>query len=297
MAKTIYAALLLCLLPGCANWASIFRTQVTDSGQSQLLQKSPMSDDSVVLEISIINIPSNRFDLIQQLYSTLDTTRIDLEQRKTWDRNGLRVAVGGNSIPLEFEELLSHEVEAEESDENRDETKLAPRRRLQARSGKSFRIATRSVLPELTWFSTSQDGYRHGGSKSAAQPEFEVRSFAKGDGSVKLIVYPEIMFGEPKQVVTTSNASFRYEMKRDSISFPDLRLETQIQLGESLFLSAAGWDHSDATDMDRTQGMGRAFFQNEQGDLKLVVIRLAQSQKDDLFDNSQNSQPLESVTE
>ena len=141
---------------------------------------------------------------------------------------------------------------------------------------------------------TEPDGYRHGGSKHNAQSEFEVRSYSQGNGSVKLIVMPEIFYGDPKQVVTTSNASFRYEMKHDSILFSNLKLETNLALGESLVLapnSKAGLKTYDFF------GLGKSFFEGNQGNCKLIVIRLAQSQKDDLFDSNEMGQPLESITE
>ena len=297
MARIVLAVILSLTVSGCANWSNIFRAQNPESNSSSLLKKSQMSDDSVVLEISIIDIPLEQRPKIESLFKTLDVTRIDLEQRQAWDRNGLRVAAGGNAMPLEYEQILNSEIkEEEQAGESRDETKTAPRRRIQSRSGKPFRIATRSVSPELTWFTINKDGYRQGASKHAAQTEFEVRSYAQGDGSIKLMIVPEIAYGESKQVVTTSNASLRYEMKRDTVDFPGMRLEAVLHLGESLVM-AAGTNENSSQGGQPFFGLGKAFFGGEGDQCKIVVIRLAQSQRDDLFDSSQNSQPLESVTE
>lgn len=290
-------AFAICLigLGGCAQWRDQSRGPGGEAASDQLLQQSTMSADSVVLEISIISLPPNRTDEIDKLFKTLDMTRVELDQRKSWDRNGLRVGVSGNAMPMEFDELLESEIQDEDSGQT-DETKLAPRRRIQARSGKPFRIATRPIESELSWFTIMADGYRTGGSRTNAQTEFEVRSYAKGDGSIQIRLSPEILFGEPKRVVTTSNASLRYEMKRDAITFPDLDLEANLYLGESLLLAAQTGGNSEST-ATLPFGLGQAFFKGDDGETKLVMIRLAQSQKDDLFDSSQNSQPLESLTE
>jgi hypothetical protein len=81
-------------------------------------------------------------------------------------------------------------------------------------------------------------------------------------------------------------------MKRDSISFAELRLDATLALGESLILSA-----SQVGAQDRTFGLGDAFFVNEDGSIRLLVIRIAQTQQDDLFDSGSSNQPLESITD
>ena len=286
--RLIFLSFLTFLVVGCASWREVFRGQ-NEEEPTSVLQKSQMSPDSVVLEISVISIPSRKSDYLSRLFEFLDVTKIELEQRMRWDRNGLRVATSGTTLPIEFESILENEIKSEEDENSNFGAKLAPRRRIQARSGKTFRIATKTVQPVLTWFSIEADGYRVGGSKTSAQTEFKVRSFSQGDGSVKLMVTPEIFYGEPKQVVTTSSSSFRYEMKRDSIQFPDLRLETKLALGESLVFSSN-------TDHQPQFGLGRTFFRLDDN-RKIIVIRLAQSQKDDLFDSNQMSQALESITE
>ena len=94
--------------------------------------------------------------------------------------------------------------------------------------------------------------------------------------------------------MTASNASLRYEMKREALPFSGLRIEAGLALGESLVLAP---DLSRASDLPNDFGLGRTFFRSREGSLKMIVVRLAQSQKDDLFDSSPHSQPLESVTE
>lgn len=293
MIRLLVVAMFALQVTGCAVWREIFRAQNSDD-PSSLLQSSQMSPDSVVLEISIISIPADKTNQISELFDSLDVANVDLDQRKRWDQNGLRVATSGVSTPVELTKLLEFEIPTDEDEESKSEPKLAPRRRIQARSGKRIQIATRPVETELTWFMVEPDGYRHGASRYQAQTEFEIRSYSQGNGSVKLLVTPEIFFGDPKQVVTTSNSSFRYEMKRDSIRFSDLRLTSKLELGESLVLAPTL--QTGAESMQQF-GLGRAFFQNQNGDCKLVIVRLAQSQKDDLFDSNSASQPLESITE
>ena len=290
----IVVLLSVCLpsFSGCAFlWQKKFRGQSKDASEL-LLKQSAMSPDSVVIEISQISIPASKVQLLDELWNTLDVTRIDLEQRKVWDRNGLRLATASGRLPNQYQALLNEEIKEEGTAVDSTEPKTAPRRRLQSRSGKPFRIATKSVQPELQWFIEEKDGYRRGNSRSAAQPELMVRSFAKGEGNVRLLLVPEILFGEAKQVVTTANSSLRYEMKRDSISFAELRLDATLALGESLILSA-----SQVGAQDRTFGLGDAFFVNEDGSIRLLLIRIAQTQQDDLFDSGSSNQPLESITD
>lgn len=307
---------------GCLHWRKVFRHQNAEESQG-ILQPPRMSPDSVVLEISIITIPKSQISGIDDLFHRLDLSRIDLAARKNLDRNGIRVAAGGIELPLEYERLLAVEKKDELATGDPGEIKQAPRRRIQARSGKPFRIATTSIQPELSWVEIDADGYRHGGSRPEAQPEFEALSFAEGDGGVRLLLQPRVLYGEPQQKVTMASSSLRYEMKRAEIRFPQLEIPVRLMLGESLLMTASlsgqqsGPDGvqfgvpndgpATENDVDDSRGeralqvepfgLGQAFFEDPQGNLKLVVIRLAQSQKDNSFDSSGIHQPLESITD
>jgi hypothetical protein len=278
---------------GCETWSQKFRGQNSET-QPSILSPNQMSPDSVVIEISIISIPNTKLDLLEAFWESLDYTKVDLDQRKSWDRNGMRAATSGSQLPIEFQQLLEVENRKTDNDglELTEESKLAPRRRIQSRAGKPFRIATQSTRPELTWIVEKSDGYRIGGSKLSAQSELVARSIPQGSGGVRLLIEPEIVYGEPRQVVTSASQSLRYEMKRDSIPFPDIKLDVDLALGESLILTAIP-----SADSEKTFGLGRTFFSTPDGFQKFIVVRIAQTQRDDLFNSDEINAQLESITE
>lgn len=278
---------------GCGQWRQI-RAQNDETPANSMLQAAQMSPDSVVVEISIIRLPVHQLDKFDQFWGSLDVTKVELEQRKNWDRNGLRIATAGNQLPIEIESLLEYEETDPAADQSSstDETKSASRRRLHARTGKPFRVAPQSVREKLTWFIHEPDGYQHGGTKFMAQPEWLFRAFAKGDGSVRLMAIPEIVYGEAKQVIEASQSSLRFDSRKDSISFGDLRVDVTLGLGESVIIAPSQTGKS-----DQLRGLGRTFLAPNDGEFKFVVLRIAQTQRDDLFEADMNSQPLESITE
>lgn len=190
--------------------------------------------------------------------------------------NGIRVGIAGSRLPDEvYQQLgrLSDPSEAAPVDVV-DET-MNLYRRVQLRSGARSDIVMRGPMETMVSFSETDDGVT-GRSLDLAQPQFEMVATPRGNGSVSLRLTPEIHYGHSKQKFVGENGMFHIEAGRDQIIYDDLAITAELASGQTLVVTAAGPKHS----------IGGNFFQDErdEGKRTLLLIRLAQSQYDDLFD-------------
>ncbi len=106
-----------------------------------------------------------------------------------------------------------------------------------------------------------------------AQTVFELKAFPLGDGRARLELVPEIQFGPVKQKYVGRDGMFELEVGRERKNFPQLRIDATITPGHTLAVSSGSSRSS----------LGGCFFCNAERQ-KLLLIRLAQSQYDDLFE-------------
>jgi len=112
-----------------------------------------------------------------------------------------------------------------------------------------------------------------------------MRSNPLGNGSVRLQLTPEVHHGAPQQRIVGDNHNFIIETKQTEVAFDQLLIECVLAPGETLVLSCTS----------EFSGLGRHFFvEPDVSDPKpkIVLIRLAQSQFDDLFAADQILKPI-----
>jgi len=108
---------------------------------------------------------------------------------------------------------------------------------------------------------------------------FVIRARPERDGRVRIRLVPEVQHGENKLRYVGTQGVLRIEPGRTKRAFDDLAVEAVLAPGHMLLLG---------TLLDPPGSLGRRFFtQNVDGQVqqKLLVIRLAQTQHDDLFDS------------
>ena len=121
-----------------------------------------------------------------------------------------------------------------------------------------------------------------------AQTMFSIRSYPGGDGRVRVELVPEIEHGQPRTryVGQPNDGSLRLDTGRERAIFNELRFEPQLAPGDALLLTCT----------DAWKGLGRQFFAESSGDVRMqrvIVIRLAQTQLDDLFSGEVTENELE----
>ena len=259
-------------LSGCAVWK-----KKTDPDMP-LLPGTRMSSDSVVLEIAFVYVPRDARSLVELTWQDLDEQHLPLEVRSKLNDNGIRCGVAGVQLPRPLQELLEHQDNRRQVDSELGAPRIgktAGLKRIQSRAGLRNEIITSPQRRQMTMM-ISEEGKLKGETCYQATCKMIVRTFPQGDGRVKFELMPEVHHGEPRPNFVGGENAFRIEMSQQKQVIELLGMETTLSLGQTLVLGAT----------ENAIGLGARFFTDEsmgKPQPKLILIRLAQTQYDDLF--------------
>ncbi len=281
----LLASCLLLNLCGCAQWK-------TPDAETVDLPVPKMAPDSVVLEIAVARVPSDIEDIEAALWQRVDEQHLPIDLRRRLSENGIRCALLGSQTPESLWKILeSDELEFADGPESATRRKGEGtwREKKQSRAGKRYKIVTTPVRDRLDVM-TKEDGVVQGKTCKQAHCELALRSFPLGDGSVRLELTPEIHYGPPRQTYVGDRDGFVIEAKQDELVFEQLRIESVLSPGQTLLISCT----------KDLAGLGRHFFATSTAEAaapKLVLIRVAQTQYDDLFDPENVLAPIATATD
>ena len=119
----------------------------------------------------------------------------------------------------------------------------------------------------------------------------------KGDGQVELELVPEIQHGPMHQRWIGRDGLFRLDASRDSVRYDELKVAATLLPGQTLVLSAspaAGGLSKAFARQGRRARLGHVSNvpDTTESPNKLVLLRLAQTQFDDLFSPLQSLTPI-----
>lgn len=229
------------------------------------------------LEILTISVPQQGAELSEQAWQEVDEARLPLETRRVWNQNGLRGGLIGQQVPVALHQLIDQDPRdlPPATAPTPGEGNAASRRRsLHAPSGQLQKVFAGKAHPQLSTF-TLLDGRVEGDAFTNAQCLFVVRAFSQPDGNATLELRPEIEHGDPRNRRVVKQGTWQFELGRERHVFDSLRLELPVSPGQSLLLGATS----------ELKGIGKAFFGDAEtpGDRRLLLIRFAQTQRDDRF--------------
>jgi len=264
-------------LPGCRNVAE-------PVGKSPL-KPVHMSADAVALEVFFVRFPLGEAEPNGPLWAEVDEMHLPGEVRQRLARNGLRVGLVGGQVPaslVKLMELKDKPAAQPRSLENRvvdlEHEPHVVRRHMELRPGVLADVVASDIQEELSVLLCGAAGVE-GEIFNSAQAVFVIRAHPERDGRVRIRVVPEVQHGENKLRYVGTQGVLRIEPGRAKRAFDDLAVEGVLAPGHMLILS---------TLLDPPGSLGRRFFtQNVDGEVqqKLMVIRLAQTQHDELFDS------------
>jgi hypothetical protein len=268
------------LLCGCASLA-------TGTKQAKSLSPARLPADAVLLEIAFVRLPAVNQAAYDAIWQAADEQHFPAELRGSLATNGLRVGVFGQELPSQLRELLDARPTSFESLSEGMAADLemgGSRQRLPARSGHRSIIKASTVYPSLPVL-LSEDGQVRGHQLSDARCVFALKPYPLGDGRAKLALTPEIEHGETKTRWTGSEGMMIQQTSQDRLVLDRLRMDATLSPGQTLILSTT----------PEIKGLGGYYFsQQSSGALerRLLLIRFAQTQFDDLFVAGQASAPL-----
>ena len=132
---------------------------------------------------------------------------------------------------------------------------------------------------------TRDDELFRGLALTNAQCLFGMRVFTQGDSRARLELTPEIEHGELNHEWVGEEGTLVQQLQKDKSTFDNLRMETILAPGETVVVGGT----------TEIKGLGEHFFSESNGTGKqrrYLLIRLAQTQLDDLFDSQLDIDPL-----
>jgi len=279
-----FAAIAFCLL-GMSGCRPIW-PEMTDGELN--LPAARMSPDSVVVEVAFVYVPlDGDEDQIKEIWSEVDEQVLLSETRRSLNENGLRAGLIGSQLPGTLQQLLEAQQErAEEVQQmpsGEGDEVATQQRRIHSRAGHRAEIVTTGDQEEAVVL-MNDDGKVRGERYANAQSIFSLRTFPKGDGSVEFELTPEVHYGVAKMRWVGFEGSFKTEVSREREPFPKQRIKATLSPGQTFIVSG-----------DDT-GLGKLFFSDtstEGNERRVLLLRLAQTQHDDLFAPDQLQTPLE----
>jgi hypothetical protein len=247
-----------------------------------------MSPDCVVLEVASVKGPPELLALDGDLWKEVDEQCFPTELRCALAENGFRFGVIGPQLPEALRRLLEAGEDSlgiRGADGKAIQGLLAPGQRLQSRAGERYDIVASNAPGGEMVVLLREGGQVRGGTYQDAQCVFAMKSFPKGDGRVEVDLTPEVRHGPRRQNWVGREGVFVLDADREREVFKQLRAHALLSPGRTLLLTCT----------PDPKGLGRQFFvQQLPGgpETKILLIRLAQTQLDDLFAPDQVFSPI-----
>lgn len=253
-----------------------------DVGKSPLV-RAQMSAGSCVLDILFARFPFGDEEANGSLWDEIDEQQFPCELRRQLASYGFRVGLVGGQMPLQLARMLelkdkpaptgeSNQVRLEDMES----VAQVVRRHLQVPAAERREILASGVYDELPVLE-HQSGSLCGRTYPKAQGLLALEAFPEPDGRVRLELVPEVHYGDMGQHFVGDQGRLRLEVRRARRAFPDLGVSATLAAGDMLILSCLP---------NRPGSLGHHFFTHQcagEPEQKLLVIRLSQTQHDDLF--------------
>ena len=254
---------------------------------SRPLPSGRLPPDAVALDLAFVRVNASDGGRYDAIWNAADEQRLDADLRTALEKNGLRAGVLGQQLPARLRELIDSppKLLADLSQGQPDELDLSGgRQHLPVRAGRRSIIKASKVFPTLPLL-LSEDGTVRGYQLTDARCTLSLRAHPQGDGRVKLSLTPEIEHGELKARWGGSEGMMIQQTSQDRLILDRLSFEATLGPGQSLLVS---------TTLE-IKGLGEYFFSQHVGgavERRLLLIRFAQTQFDNLFAPEQTSAPL-----
>nr|MBC8351664.1 hypothetical protein [Planctomycetota bacterium] len=229
-----------------------------------------------------------REQAVGELWQQIDEQHLEAETRRNLIANGMRSGVMGTQLPKELQELMGagdSGQPAVERDTLLSDSVTSLYRRLQNRSGERSDLIVVPTIAERKVVVFKEGDRIRAETFDQGSALFAVRSFPAGDGTVRVEMVPEIRHGDVKHQWAPGKGTFVNDVGRDVTAFDQLRLSAVLSPGQTLLVTSTA----------EARGLGGLLFargSEDSSERLLLVLRLAQTQYDDLFAPEQTVEPL-----
>jgi hypothetical protein len=279
------------ILAGCSTWTT------APMGKS-VLQPARMSPDSVVIEFAMLDLADSAEGPDTDLWRGVDEQQISVQTRQKLAQHGFRCGVVGGQLPAWLSDQLATQnkrLELDESQRTAVVSDLLTERRIQCRANQRRSVPVGINCKELE-VGMTETGAEPPRKYRDAQCHLALTVNPKGDGQVELELVPEIQHGAMHQRWIGRDGLFRLDASRDSVRYDELKVVATLLPGQTLVLSASpaagGLSTAFASQSGSTLESVSHLPDKAASPNKLVLLRLAQTQFDDLFSPLQSLTPI-----
>ena len=273
----------LCFVAGCKSW----QKDKPATGNPLGLSGMQMPPNSVACLVSVVKLNKNQGERFDRIWPELDQQAVGLVHRRAWDANGLRIALASAQLPGELRTLLEEDPPASENKLEKLEeleSKVAEVQngqtsstwRMTLREGNAKSIAVSPTHDAASWVIESGSN-QTAGAGTRVTALLQLTAFPKGDGTTRIVLRPLIKHGEPHSRFGVVNNSLTLETSQTEVLLDQLRVEASLKPGQTLI----------ATAIPQSAEFGQLLFGNpaqlESGERRVLMIRLVQTQQDDVF--------------
>lgn len=284
------------LLAGIVLWGAGCQN-VTKPVAEPPLRALRMSPDSCILEVFKVYFPSGDHEGNGALWNEIDEQQVSAEVRQRLAANGFRAGVTGGQVPPALAKLMDLKGKpapaAQVNALRLTGTETEPpvwRCRYTVRSGSRREIPCSAVYAEFPLLVCEPRGV-WGESLAEAQGVLVVQPMLERDGRVRLKVAPEVHYGKYQtRWARSSQGIERGVPSRLKRALEPMNMETALSPGQMLVIGSRAELPGSLAHRFLTRDIDGKVEQ------ALLVIRLAQTQHEDLFD-PQQPLPLDMVAE
>ena len=290
LAFLIVGACLMMAPSGC-NW---FRMKKPKPDPAKFrLPPIKFSENSIALEIGILEIDDLQEGTLETLWEMLDDQAIALESRKVWDQNGLQATIVPNQPPVLFWQLIDPEGDFDSEDERYYAEKLRQSQGLPEQKnvvlfqkanlieGKPHHIPAGPVYHQPLHWTLKLGDEQQSGNCSQAQFHFRITVFHGDDNQARIRLTPEIRHGEKRPRISTNEESFFWEPSQESLTFHEAAMEVPLQSGQTVLCGPTFEE----------MGLGGQFLRTPKS-RRILFVRVVSVGHEQLFSTSEKSTPI-----
>ncbi len=207
-----------------------------------------MNEGAVALQVAVVQVDDDQQEIIEEFWSRLDTMKLSLADRQVADRNGLRYAVMSPQCPAILDQLLKRreldisrmtDIQKKMASKGLLESpsRLLHHQRIENDSGEEFEIPVSDYYQQKKWSIVDKRGRMESGSGELVKAFMQLSTFPQNDGSVRLVVEPEIHHGQPQQRYDVSQRTFLFSESQIQSRIEALKFAIDLQPGESLVIA------------------------------------------------------------
>ena len=217
-----------------------------------VLAASRLAPDAVGLEIGIARIDTDQKEAIKRFWRDLDQQELSLETRQKLDKHGLKAAVMSQQPPSDFGDLVNpREVVLEELDGFQKQLylrghlkateRMLTHSQISTRQGQPHPIQTSVLHPSLSWTVETPAPLNSQANHAKASGNnvrgvLAIRTYPQGDGSVNVVVEPQVHHGRVTQRYGATANGFQFDQQQTVSVLEPLEFDVSLRAGETLVI-------------------------------------------------------------